>query len=379
MISFAAAFGWLALAALAIPIAIHLIRRRAARDVPFAALAWLAARTPPRRQWRLDDRWLLAVRLLLIVLLAALLAEPLWRSTDKADAAAVYVAPGIDANAARAAADAPLADRHWLAADYPPLDQSAPAADPQALQSLIRELDRELPAGTKLSIIVPTELAGLDGERLRLGREVVWQSLPAAAIPPERAPAAQPFRIAIRTASDAPAAAAVARALTAAWQAAGIAIELDEGPPGTPIPKNSSLLIVSGSKLDEATQALVSNGLNVLLGDPEAKTGEVLLRDADGQPVLRRQAGQIHALAGPLDPVAWPALRDPQLPAALLKLLRPAVSPPDRAPAASVAPLRAATDSTGPVTPVAPWLVLAIALLWLIERLLATRLRSEAS
>lgn len=379
MISFAATSGWLALAALAIPIAIHLIRRRAARDVPFAALAWLAARTPPRRQWRLDDRWLLAIRLLLIVLLAALLAEPLWHSTGKTDAAAVYVAPGIDVNAARTAVDAPLADWHWLAAGYPSLDQPAPAADPQALQSLIRELDRDLPVGTKLSLVVPVELAGLDGERLRLGREVVWRSLPAAATPPELAPAAQPFRIAIRTAPDAPAAAAVARALTAAWQAAGIAIEVDDQPLGTPIPKDNSLLIVSGSKLDEETQALVSKGLNILLGDPEAKSGEVLLRDADGQPLLRRQAGQIYALTGPLDPVAWPALRDAQLPVALLKLLRPAVSPPDRAPAASVAPLRAAADSAGPVTPVAPWLVLAIALLWLIERSLAIRQRSEAS
>ncbi len=379
MISFAAALGWLALAALTIPIVIHLIRRRAARDVPFAALDWLAARTPPRRQWRLDDRRLLAVRLLLIVLLAALLAEPLWRSTREPDAAAVYVAPGIDANAARAAVDTPLADWHWLAAGYPSLDQPAPAADSHALQSLIRQLDRELPAGTTLSIVVPAELTGLDGERMRLGRDVVWRSLPVAAATPELAPAAQPFRIAIRTASDAPAAASVARALTAAWKATGIAVEVDDQAPGAPIPKDSNLLIVSGKKLDEATLALVSKGLNVLLGDPEAKTGEVLLRDAEGQPLLRRQAGQIYALAGLLDPVAWPALRGPQLPAALLKLLRPPVLPPDRASAASVAPLRAAVDSAGPATPLTPWLVLAIALLWLIERLLATRLRSEAS
>ncbi|WP_428383448.1 BatA domain-containing protein [Nevskia ramosa] len=378
MISFAAAFGWLALAALAIPIAIHLIRRRAARDVPFAALAWLAARTPPRRQWRLDDRWLLAVRLLLIALLAVILAEPLWRSNEAADAAAVYVAPGLDANAARAAVDAPLADWHWLAAGTPSLDQPAPAADLHELQSLIRELDRELPAGTKLSIVVPAELAGLDGERLRIGRDVVWRSLPVAAATPELAPAAQPFRIAIRTASDAPAAASVARALTAAWQAAGIAVEVDEGPLGKPITKDSSLLIASGNKLDEATRALVSKGLNVLFGNPEAKTGEVLLRDADGQPLLRRQAEHVYALAGPLDPVAWPALRDSQLPAALLKLLRPAVSPPDRAPAVSVAPLRAAVDSAGLAMPLTPWLVLAIALLWLIERLLATRRRRDA-
>ncbi|WP_293369433.1 BatA domain-containing protein [Nevskia sp.] len=379
MIGFAAALGWLALVAVILPIAIHLIRRRAARDIAFAALEWLAARTPPRRQWRLDEPLLLALRLLLIALLAALLAQPFWHPDAEPDAAAVYVVPGIQADVARAAVDAPLADWRWLAEGYPALDQPPPAADPSALSSLIRELDRALPAATKLTLVVPDPLAGLDGERLRIGREVVWKALPAAALPEASAPAAPLFRIAIRAESTA---ADVARALVAAWQAAGVAIDVDEAPPGTPIAKDSALLIAATTTLDAATQASVVGGLNLLTSDPKTSKGEVLLRDVDGQPLLRRQAsgrGQVYMLTGPLDPVIWPALRDPQLPLALLEYFRPAVSPPNRAPAASVAPVRSMADSEGPATPLAPWLVLLIALLWLIERGLATRQRSAAS
>lgn len=372
MIGFAAPLGWLALAAIVVPIVIHLIRRRAARDIPFAALDWLTARTPPRRQWRLDERWLLAVRLLLIASLAALLAELLWRPAAEPQAAAVYVMPGVDPGAARAAVDAPLADWHWLAPGFPAFDQPAPVADPQGPISLLRELDRALPAGVSLTVIVPEQMAGLDGERLRIGRDVVWRSLPVATAPDAGVAAALPFRIAIR--ADATAA-VVARALIGSWRAAGVAIEVDDAPAGTPIVDDCRLLILSGSPLDETTQARVANGLIVLLDDPGAGNGDVLLRDPDGQALLRRQRlgrGQILALSGPLDPSAWPALRDPQLPAALLKWLRPPVPPPDRAPAASVAPLRAATDASGRPTMLAPWLVLTIALLWLLERVLAT-------
>ena len=92
MIELARPLGALALIALLVPLVIHLLRRSAARDIPFAALDWLMARTPPRRRFRLDQRLLLAVRMLLIALLAALLAEPLWRADGDRETARVYVA-----------------------------------------------------------------------------------------------------------------------------------------------------------------------------------------------------------------------------------------------------------------------------------------------
>lgn len=386
MIGFGATLGWLALAALALPILIHLIRRQAQREVPFAALDFLLAHAPPRRQWRLDDRALLAVRLLLLVQLAALLAEPYWRSPGDPQRQAVYVVPGIDAAAARSALDAPLADWHWLAADAPALDKASPPADPAAFASLIRELDQALPAATHLSLVLPENLAALDGARLRLGRAVDWIVVPGTDVTsPDKAADPAAFRIAIRTSADTPAATTVARALVAAWRVAGVAIEVDEAAVGTPITDNCMLLIAANATLDAVTDAQLAGCPKQMVGSPEARSveqGEVLLRDADGQPLLRRRdsgRGQVYQLAGPLDAAAWPPLRDPALPQALLGLLRPPVPPPDQAPAASVSPLRAAFDASGPAMPLASWLAIAIAALALLERLMATRKRRSAA
>lgn len=383
MIGFAQSWGWLALAALALPIVIHLVRRQAMREIRFAALEWLAARSPPRRQWRLDDRVLLAVRLLLIALLAALLAEPYRHLPGDPQQHVVHVAPGIEPAAAHAAVDAPLADWRWLAAGSPPLDQPAPPSDPTAFASLIRALDRQLPAATRLSVVVQETLSGLDGERLRLGRDIDWRIVATErATPlPEALREARPLAIAIRITADTPAA-AVARALVAAWRAAGASITVDVAAPGPALAADTALLIVADPILDAATQAACDRGLRVLAGaaTAEADRGDLLLSTADGEPLLYRRAvgrGSVFTLAGALDAAAWPALRDPGLPLRLLPLLQAPVPPPDRAPAASVAPLRASNDATGPATPLAPWLALAIAGLALIERLLASRRHGE--
>jgi hypothetical protein len=87
--------GLLALAALAIPLVIHISRRTETRTVAFAALAWLEERPKPRRRLRLDELWLLAARVLMLTLLALLLAQPvLWGSVDRR--AVVAIAPGVD-------------------------------------------------------------------------------------------------------------------------------------------------------------------------------------------------------------------------------------------------------------------------------------------
>ncbi|MBA4285406.1 MAG: hypothetical protein C0434_07730 [Xanthomonadaceae bacterium] len=387
MIALAMPLAALALLALLVPLVIHLIRRQVPREIAFAALDWLSARLPPRRQWRFDQRQLLAVRLLLITLLALLLAEPLWHAGHAAETARVYVMPGVDAGRARAAVAAPLADWYWLAAGEPAFDQPPPTTPDAALSiSLIRELDAALPASVRLTVIVPEVLAGLDGERLRLGREVDWRIVAGTgsklasglASGPAAEPAPPPWRIAIRADG---AAVSVARALLAAWRAAGVALEVDAAAPGVPVAAGTGLLIASGA-VDAAVAAQVDGGMALLRGDPEATTGEVVLRDDSGQPLLRQQTpgrGRIGTLAGPLDPLAFPALREPQLPARLLALLRPPPAPPDRALAASVTPLRAEHDAPGRVTPLAPWLIVPIAALALLERLLATRPRREAA
>lgn len=68
---------WL-LGALAIPLLIHLLRRRSAREITFAAAQWLLPkRRRSRKRWLLRDKGLLSLRLLLIALLVLALAQPL--------------------------------------------------------------------------------------------------------------------------------------------------------------------------------------------------------------------------------------------------------------------------------------------------------------
>ena len=65
-----------ALAALALPVLLHLDRRRTLRVIPFAALRWLGRGHPARRTWRLTEWLLLALRLLLVASIVTWLAEP---------------------------------------------------------------------------------------------------------------------------------------------------------------------------------------------------------------------------------------------------------------------------------------------------------------
>ena len=77
--------GLAALAACALPILIHLVRRLQLERTEFAALRWIGAESPPRRRIRFERPWLLLVRLLLLVALALLLARPVLELTLTCD------------------------------------------------------------------------------------------------------------------------------------------------------------------------------------------------------------------------------------------------------------------------------------------------------
>jgi hypothetical protein len=90
-----APLGLVGLLAAAIPVIIHIARRTENRSIDFAALRWLEARPNPRRSLTVDERWLLALRLLLLTLLAVWLARPaLLNASDRRPV--VAVAPGVN-------------------------------------------------------------------------------------------------------------------------------------------------------------------------------------------------------------------------------------------------------------------------------------------
>jgi hypothetical protein len=122
--AFMAPLGLAALAALLLPLLIHLARRDIQRPIDFAALRWLSPRPKPHRRPRLDERALFAARLVLLTLLALALARPaIWG--ESRGGSWLVVAPGVDRDAARA--QAPNAVRRlWLTPGFPDLSRSMP-------------------------------------------------------------------------------------------------------------------------------------------------------------------------------------------------------------------------------------------------------------
>ncbi|WP_299584874.1 BatA domain-containing protein [uncultured Microbulbifer sp.] len=95
---------WLWLfAALALPIAIHLLRRSNPQKISFAALQWVQRYSQSRaRRPIVDNKWLLLLRLLIVALLAFLLAQPLIERDIYPQKAVILVDPRIEAKAANA-------------------------------------------------------------------------------------------------------------------------------------------------------------------------------------------------------------------------------------------------------------------------------------
>src|SRR5690606_24209909 len=174
------------------------VRRGEQGAVEFAALRWVRERVPPRRRVRVEQPWLLALRLALLAALALLLARPVLMPAPQAAAHWIVVAPGADPGAARNA----LRDDgewRWLAPGFPPFPDAAVAGG-VPVASLLRQLDAELPAATRLDVVVPRELAGLDGERIRLARAAGWHVV-AGRSPRDATPSAAAPAIAVRHAA----------------------------------------------------------------------------------------------------------------------------------------------------------------------------------
>ena len=191
-----------ALAALLVPLAIHLQRRPEQRVQEFAALRWVSERVRPRQRLRLTEWLLLLLRLLLVAGLALWLAQPVWLEYAPRGRDWILVAPGVDPAALPAAARDAGAERRWLAPGFPPLD-TPPPAGPVPVASLLRDLDTRLRPEQGVAVWVPRELAGLDAERVRLSRPVRWHVADAPAVAPAPLSTPAPVPVALRHADAA--------------------------------------------------------------------------------------------------------------------------------------------------------------------------------
>ncbi|MCC4621743.1 BatA domain-containing protein [Xanthomonas cassavae CFBP 4642] len=386
--------GLFALAALLLPVLIHLARRSEHRPTDFAALRWLRAMPRPRHRVRLDEWPLLLLRLLLLAALAVLLAEPALRD-QQGSRPRIAVSPGVDLAAARALPHADDAQWLWLAPGFAPIDADTDTADPspaslataQPVGSLLRELDASLPADAALSVIVPAQWGALDAQRVQLTRAVQWQVLPGRS--PLAAPT-PPAALRLQVVADDTAAPALRylRAVQAAWALPGrlpvvtpAAARPSRWAPGTVVvwlaasapPAPVIAWVAAGGQLVLQAQAPVPAALAAPLQ---------ALTETDGPALLDAAAlgrGRVLRWTAPLQPPQLPALLDADFPARLRAALQ---APPtvQAAPAQTQHPQRGATLRLNmPPQSLAPWLIGLVLLLFALERWLATAPRRNAA
>ena len=391
--------GLAALAALLVPLLLHLARRREELVVTFAALRWLQSRPQPRRKRRFDEVLLLLLRLLLLAALALLLAEPvLYGRPDRRPWMAVV--PGVDASDAPSVADAQW---HWLSPGFPRLDPLAPgdegpaAAAPgqgasrASLSSLLRQLDANLPAGTPLTVVVPPVLHGVDAERPRLSRQVTWHvagATPAPA-PPPPVPPMPPMRLMVRHGPEEAGALRYLRAAGSAWQsatadAAGVAAVTDRSPlvdiaqVRQPIdPRQRHLVWLAPGPLPQPVWDWIARGGIALLDAqvplPALDAAAVLWRD-DAGPLVRGTRlgkGRVMRLQRAWLPAQMPALLEPDFPTRLHALFADAPRAPTRVAALDHRPRIGLAPYPEAPRPLAPWLAALVAAVFLVERWVA--------
>ncbi|SDQ21338.1 N-terminal double-transmembrane domain-containing protein [Pseudoxanthomonas sp. CF385] len=371
--------GLAALAALLLPLLLHLARRHEQTPTDFAALRWLRQKPKPRHRIRFDEWPLLLLRLLLLALLALWLARPVLSGLDD-DRPWQVVVPGVDAGLARTQATDPRTRLHWLAPGFPSLDAPAPTDTP-AIGSLLRQLDAELPPGVALTVVVPSTLQGADAERPTLSRDVAWNIVDGA-MPATNAAPPSPLALVVRQAAGDERGLRYLRAAARAWQPANAtAAPLQVGTPDAPLPAPTHPLVwqVPGPVPSTVMQWIAAGGTALLDSDATldgVAMTSVAWRDADGTPLVEATAhgrGRVMRFTRPLRPDAMPVLVDADFPHQLRALFDPPADAPSRVSAADYAPVGG--GASYPVAPrdLQPWLALLIALLALIERWMATR------
>ena len=365
--------GFIALTALLLPLLIHLARRSEQRIIDFAALRWLSAKPRPRRRIRFDEWPLLLLRLLLLALLAILLARPALTGVVDAQPR-IVILPGTDLAAAQRAVGNADAQWLWLAPGFPRIDKAAAPQGPQPISSLLRELDASMPTDATLTVVVPSVLDGLDAQRPQLSRAVRWQVLeqntatakPVVIAPPE---------MQIRHDEAGKQGLHYLNAVASAWRGtkpatADDAVAFDNDGKlrvwlsAKPLPADTSAWLQRGGRL------LVDAGTPV----PANAQRTPLWRDVNGVLVIEQigtPQGQWLRWAAPLQPANLPVLLDADFPSDLRAVLQAAPTP-RRAPGATMQPGTGATPYPQPATELSHWLLLAIALLFLLERWLAS-------
>ena len=363
-----------ALAALVVPLVIHIARRSEQLPTDFAALRWLRQKPRPRSRLRFDEWPLLLVRLLLLTLIAFWLARPvLFGATD--GATYIAVVPGVDLAQAGFANDAKA---HWLAPGSPDLTQPRPVTA-APIGSLIRQLDADLPPGAPLTIVAPQVLDGADAERPRLSRPVIWRvvpgTMPARPAPPRAIPP-----LSIRFDADHAAGLRYLQAAAASWQPAGRPADIETGALDVALPDADRTLIwlSAGTVPSVLARWIEAGGVALVASDAAFPDGAkvAVWRDASDRPLVEAMpmgAGRLMRFTRPLIPAETPELLQADFPVQLRAAFDDPAVAPARVAAAAYSPLTGGQAFDPAPRDLRPWLAVLIGILLLGERWLATR------
>ena len=377
-----------ALAALLLPILIHLSRRSESQRVDFAALRWLQVRLRPRRRPVIEQWLLLLLRLLLLLVVVLFLAQPARLQADKPGQWLVVV-PGTSWQSLSGLPSGDLVQRRWLAPSFPTIDSPPPSISHAGFSSLIRELDAQLPKSTMLTVVLPETLSGLDAERLHLSRTIKWHVVPAQ-MPERQSSLAIIPALAIRSDANSKQSDVFFKAAYSVWQndiprQSRQTIEFITNDAQTPA-KAAIWLDFRKQPLTSAAQKWVEQGGSLMLGPetplPKASQ-DILWRDEQGNAVLVSQAlgnGRLLQWQRSVNARTLPLLEYGDFPQRLYALLQAPLPVPDRALAGTLHARLGASHPPIAPQPLMPWFALAAVLLFVLERWLASgRLRWNAS
>ena len=243
-----------------------------------------------------------------------------------------------------------------------------------SVASLLRELDGELAPQTRLHVIVPSVLYGLDGDIIRLSRDVDWHIVNSAPRVPARPAANAPQRLSLRQREPAAAARYLQAAATAWNRGETPRYRLFEETPEAALDASTAVVFWLAGEASPELLRWVEAGGTALLDSGGLADAEIVARDARGDALLfaqQRGRGRLLSFAAPLKPAALPLLLDSTFAEVLRSTLQPPAAPPDRGVAASLRPAVGAERGDPAARPLGDWLVLAAALLALAERALA--------
>jgi hypothetical protein len=297
------------------------------------------------------------------------------------------VVPGVGVQQARAAAAPANARRHWLAPGFPSLDKPL-AASTASISSLLRELDADLPAGVALTVLVPAQLDGVDAQRPVLSRPVEWRVLPGAMPSAMAQDAARqtPFALSVRYATEREPALRYLRAVNVAWRLPN-SPAADIAPASHALGDSSRYLawLVPGPVPPAVREWIDRGGIALLDADATLESAPpmtALWRDDKGVAQVEGAAygaGRVMRLTGPLSPQTLPALLDGDFPQRLRDLFEVPAPMPARVFAAEHAPATGGSVYSQPPRDLQPWLLMLIAVIFLLERFMASGARQRAA